>query len=296
MDWREARFDWNRARAFLVTAEEGSLSAAARALGMTQPTLGRQVDGLERELNVLLFDRVGKRLVLTDSGLELLDHVRTMGEAAVSFSIAASGRSQSVEGSVRITAGEMVAGHLLPPILGELRSTHPRIDVEIVATNEPRDLRRREADIAVRHFRPDDPELLAKKVRDMTGRLYAATSYLDALGRPKTAAALSRADFIGFDRSENLIERLAPLGLELTQANFPFVSENQFVQWELVKRGLGIGVNSELVAEQEPLVEVALPDLPPVPFPVWLVSHRELQTSRRVRIVFDLLAARLAEL
>ena len=295
MDWRTVRFDWNRARAFLVTAEEGSLSAAARALDTTQPTLGRQVDALERELGVLLFDRVGKRFVLTQSGVDLLEHVRAMGDAASRVSLAASGQSQTLAGPVCITASDVFSVHLLPPMIAELRALEPGIDVEIVATNAPRDLRRREADIAIRNFRPEDPELFAKKVRDMTGNLYAATSYLDRIGRPATRAAFSSADFVGFDRSNAMIVVLRTMGFELTQKNFVAVCENQLVQWELVKLGLGIGVMADVVAEAEPLVERVLPDLAPVVFPIWIVSHRELQTSKRVRMVFDLLADQFAK-
>jgi DNA-binding transcriptional LysR family regulator len=294
MDWRTVRFDWNRARAFLVTAEEGSLSAAARALGMTQPTLGRQVDALEQELDVLLFDRVGKRLVLTESGLDLLEHVRAMGDAASRVSMAASGQSQILEGTVTITVGEMFAAHVLPPILAKLRATEPGIDIEIVATNAPSDLKRREADIAIRNFRPTDPDLVARKVRDMAGHLYAATSYLNRLRRPITIAKLNKADFVGFDRTPALINRLRSVGLELSLENQVFVCANQLVQWALIKHGLGVGVMAEVIGDAEPLVERVLPEAEAFVFPVWLVSHRELHTSRRVRVVFDLLADQLA--
>ena len=134
MDWRSVKFDWNRARAFLVTAEEGSLSAAARALGMTQPTLSRQVDALEDELRLVLFERAGRGLVLTPSGLELLDHVRGMGEAASRVSRAASGQSQTIEGSISIAASEAYSAFLLPPIIEKLRRDYPGIFVEIVAS------------------------------------------------------------------------------------------------------------------------------------------------------------------
>lgn len=294
MDWRTVRFDWNRARAFLVTAEEGSLSAAARALGMSQPTLGRQVEALERELDVLLFDRIGKRLVLTEPGLDLLEHVRAMGDAAGRVSLAASGQSQALEGTVTISVGEMFAAYVLPSILSTLRASEPGIDLEIVATNTASDLLRREADIAIRNFRPTHPELVARKVRDMAGHLYAATSYLDRLGRPITLAKLSDADFIGFNRSPAMIDRLRPLGLALTQKNFVLISESQLVQWALIKQGLGVGVMAELIGDAEPLVERVLPELAAIMFPVWLASHRELHTSRRVRVVFDLLANELA--
>ena len=294
MDWRTVRFDWNRARAFLVTAEEGSLSAAAQALGMAQPTLGRQVDALEQELGVVLFERVGRRLALTDAGSDLLEHVRAMGEAASRVSLAASGQSQELTGSVCISASEVYATRVLPPILAELRRRAPGIEIEIVASNAASDLRRREADIAIRNFRPKQPDLLAKKVRDMTAPFYAATAYLDQLGRPTDTAALERAAFIGFDRSDALIELLRTRGLSLSQANFPMLSESQLVAWALVKQGLGIAVMVDVVGDAEAGVE-RVTAIEPVEFPVWLVSHRELHTSRRVRVMFDLLAERLAD-
>ena len=151
-------FDWNRARAFLITAEEGSFSAAARALRSTQPTVGRQVAGLEEELGVTLFERVGTRLELTVSGLELLEHVRAMGDAANRTSLVATGQSESVEGNVSITASEAIAAFLLPPILEKLRRSHPGITLELVISNEARDLHRREADIAIRNFEPEHPD------------------------------------------------------------------------------------------------------------------------------------------
>jgi len=195
MDWRSVKFDWNRARAFLVTAEEGSLSAAARALGMAQPTLGRQVDALEEELGVVLFERVGRGLALTPSGLELLDHVRAMGDAANRVSLSAAGQSQSIEGTVCIAASETYAAILLPPIIAKLRRAEPGIDIEIVTSNKASDLRRREADIAIRNFRPTEPDLVAKKIRDVPARLYAAPAYLERIGNPKVPYDLRHADF-----------------------------------------------------------------------------------------------------
>lgn len=295
MDWRTVNFDWNRARAFLVTAEEGSFSAAARALGMAQPTLGRQVDGLEEELGVTLFDRVGRRLVLTPSGVELLDHVRTMGDAASRVSLTTSGRSEALEGSICISASEVTSAYVLPPIIQGLREAHPGIEIELVATNAASDLRRREADIAIRNFRPDHPDLVAKKVKDVAARLYATRGYLERIGRPKEAEDLSRAEFVGFDHGPLLMNGLNALGLRLTPKNFPVITPNHLVQWALVKQGAVIGVMTETVGEPEPLVEQALPELDPFVTPVWLTAHRELKSSRRVRTVFEFLAEALAQ-
>jgi DNA-binding transcriptional LysR family regulator len=195
--WQTFNFDWNQARAFLVTAEQGSLSAAARSLGLTQPTLGRQVAALEESLGVTLFERVGRSLSLTAAGLDLLDHVKAMGEAAGQVSLAASGQSQTVEGLVVITASDLLAAYQLPPILDELRELAPGIDIEVVASNEIRDLKRREADIAIRHVRPDQPDLIAKQVPGTSGHFYAAPCYLEYHGRPETVDDLADAVFVG---------------------------------------------------------------------------------------------------
>lgn len=294
MDWRAVKFDWNRARAFLVTAEEGSLSAAARALGMSQPTLGRQVDALEEELGVILFERVGRGFTLTPSGVELLEHVRSMGEAANRVSLTAAGQAQTIEGSICIAASETYSAVLLPPIIARLRAVEPGIRVEIVASNQTSDLRRREADIAVRNFPPAEPDLIARKIRDVPARLYAAPDYLDRIGNPRLPADLARADFINIDPSGGYLKALNGMGLNLTERNFPILTENMLVMWEMVKHGLGIGVLDGHIGDAEPRVTRVLPDLEPITFPIWLVAHRELNTSRRVRVVFDLLARELA--
>ncbi|WP_229802071.1 LysR family transcriptional regulator [Paramylibacter ulvae] len=294
MEWRNITFDWNRARAFLVTAEEGSYSAAARALNMAQPTLGRQVDALERDLGVVLFQRVGRGLALTDAGLDLLAHARKMGDGANELALAAAGQSQTIAGTVRISASDVYAAHLLPAIIAKLRKSHPAINVEIIASHTTSDLRRREADIALRNFRPAEPDLIAKKIRDVPARLYATSEYLERIGTPKTPADLSRAEFISIDNSGMFMRVLNEQGLNLTSDNFPLFTENYLVMWEMVKQGLGIGVLDGYIGDAEPRVGRALPDFPPLMFPIWLVAHRELASSKRIRVVFDLLASQLA--
>lgn len=296
MDWRSVKFDWNRARAFLVTAEEGSLSAAARALGMAQPTLGRQVGALEEELGVVLFERVGRGLTLTRNGLELVEHVRAMGDAASRVSLTASGQSQAIAGTVRITASEVMSAFILPAIIARLRLAEPAIEVELVATNSLRDLRRREADIAIRSARPTDPDLIARRLGDETAELYAAHGYLGRVGGFSSPEELSQAEFVGFDENEPFLDGLNARGLSLSARNFRVLCGAQLVQWELVKQGAGIGVMVTRVGDAEPLVRRAAPWLPPFEFEIWLVAHRELNTSRRVRLVFDRLADELLAL
>ncbi|MEM8688980.1 MAG: LysR family transcriptional regulator [Pseudomonadota bacterium] len=295
MNWHAVSFDWNQARAFLATVEEGSLSAGARALGVTQPTLSRQVAALEAALDVVLFERVGKSLVLTPSGVELAGHVRAMFEAASQVSLTASGRSEAIDGRVRITASDIMSALLLPPVMAELRARAPLVEFEIVAANDIRDLQSREADIAIRHVRPEQPDLIARLVSDATAHFYAATAYLERRGRPETIEDLPAHDFIGFGNNARMIEMLNPLGLSLGPENFRLGSESGVVSWEMAKSGLGIIVMSDEVAAQAPQMARVLPQMDPFTFPVWLTAHRELHTSRRIRLVFDVLAEFLQE-
>ena len=259
MNWRNVKFDWNRARAFLITAEEGSLSAAARALGMSQPTLGRQVNALEEELGVALFERGGRGLELTPSGLELMEHVRVMGEAASQFSLTASGQSESLHGTISITATEVTAAYTLPPIIEKLRQQEPDIEVELIASNDTSDLKRREADIALRGYRPTQPDLISKKIGDFEAKLFASRAYLESLGNPTEPEQFSNASFLGITRSEDYINGLRGMGIDISTGNFRVYTENHLVHWELLKQGLGIGVMPEQIGNAEPKVACVLP-------------------------------------
>ncbi|MFC2969781.1 LysR family transcriptional regulator [Acidimangrovimonas pyrenivorans] len=293
MDWRSVTFDWNRVRAFLVTAEEGSLSAAARALGLAQPTLGRQVDALEQELGVALFERVGRGLRLTPAGHELVAHARAMGDAAGRLSLAAAGQSEAIAGEVSISTSDAYAAMLLPPILQRLHAAEPRIRIEVIAANDPADLLRREADIAIRNFRPEEPDLIARKLREAGARLYGTPDYLDSLGPLREPADLGRASFIGIEGAGMLMARLNQFGLGLTEAHFPFRCASYPAMWALVKQGLGLGILDDRLGDADPAVRRALPEFVPVTFPVWLVAHRDIHRSRRLRVVFDFLAEAL---
>lgn len=295
MDKPTVNFDWNRARAFLATAEHGSLSAAARALGMAQPTLGRQVTALEKELGVVLFERVGRGLTLTPNGEILLAHVRKMGDAANEMSFTSFGQSQVIAGKVRLAVSEVFAAYTLPKILIKLKMMYPAITVDVITATEASDLLRREADIAVRYFQPTEPDLIAKKLGAGGGCLYASTKYLNRIGNPKTMDELVSADFISIDNGGAMIAGLNHMGMKLTAQNFPYYTPNWLVMWEFVKHGLGIGMFDLEHGDAEPLVQRVLPDMAVIETNVWLVAHRELKTSARIRIVFDLLEAELTK-
>lgn len=296
MKWDAIGFDWNQARAFLAVAEEGSLSAAARALGQTQPTIGRQITALELDLGVTLFERAGRSVTITDAGQRLRDHAAAMAEAATQFSLVATGQSQQIEGVVRITVSDLFAAYLLPRVLEKLRDLAPKVRVDVVATNDVSDLLHREADIAVRHVRPTAPDLISRRIHDASAEFFAATRYLNRRGRPKTVADLSSHDFVGFGPPEEMIGHLRPMGIDITPEHFKTGSTNGLVAWEYVKHGFGVMVMSSDVGRMSPDVEPLFDGTDAFRFPMWLVTHREVHTAKRIRLVFDLLADELPRL
>lgn len=286
--------DWNQLKAFLETAQTGSLSAAARKLGLTQPTLSRQVAAIERRMGVTLFERVGKAMALTPTGLDLLEHARAMGAAAEALGLAATGRSQAVGGVVSVSATDMVAAHLLPPLVRQLRGEEPGIAIEIISSNAVSDLLRREADIAIRHVQPEQPDLIARRIREASAGFYASQDWVAAHGHPRTAQEAAHLPFVGSDRAGQYLAYLRQHGLPLGEGSFSCYSDHNVAHWALVRQGMGIGAIMDDIARETPGVVRVLDDVPPVYFPIWLVSHRELRTSRRIQRVFEALAQGLS--
>ncbi|MEM9269384.1 MAG: LysR family transcriptional regulator, partial [Pseudomonadota bacterium] len=284
-----------QARSFLAVAEEGSLSAAATALKLTQPTISRQLAALEAELRVTLLERTGRTVSLTPTGLELLDHVRAMAQSANLMSLAASGQSQTIEGEVRVTASDLTAAYLLPPILDQLHAAAPNLLIEIAADNSVRDLLLREADIAIRQMRPEQPNLIAKLACEETMRFYAVPRYVDTFGEPKLGGDVSAHQFVSFGDFERVVGYLKLVGLDLGRHNFRYASNSNLVELEIARSGHAIAIMTDRIAAKFPQFRPVLTEIAPFHLPLWLVAHRELQTSRRIRLVFDLLAKGLAQ-
>lgn len=290
MNWQRVNFDWNQIRAFLATAEEGSLSAAARALGQTQPTLSRQISALETSLDVTLFERGRRSTSLTDTGRALLDHVREMGEAAQRVSLIASGQSESIQGKVSITATNYTLTYHLPDIIASIHEVAPEIQLDLIASDDVLDLAKREADIAIRHARPTQEELVARLVTEVRAQIYASPAYLQKHGMPSSLAELTKHKFIGSDQMERMVPFLREYGLPVSLDNFVLRSGSGSVIIELARRGLGLPIFTEDIHVVAPELVPVLPDQFHVDVPVWLVTHRELHTSKRIRLVFDALA------
>lgn len=293
MQIRMSDLDWNRARAFLATAEAGSLSAAARQLGLTQPTLSRQVAALEAELGATLFERLGKRLVLTETGASLLPHLRAMGQAAEAVALAASGRSEDIAGTVTISASDAYAVHILPGLLHRIRQEAPQITLHIIASDSFSDLRRREADIAIRHVRPQDDGLIGKLMGESSARFYAAHDWIARHPHLREPGDLRPEDLLGYEDAEIFVAYLRDMGIKATVEGLRLRSKNSVVIWEMARRGLGTTLMMDEIGARTEGMALLFPDFAPIRFPVWLVTHRELRTSRRIRLVFDILAGEL---
>ena len=296
MNWQTVAFDWNQVRAFLATAEEGSLSAAARALNLTQPTLSRQVTALEKSLGLTLFERGTRAMILTDAGREILGHAREMRAAAEKLSLKASGQLQDVSGTVRITATSLFAAQYLPAILTKLRDMAPKIAIDIQTSNTVQDLTRRDADISIRHARPEQPDLIGKLVNETSARLYGAHSLLAKYPEKRDASFVANVPFVGFETVDQMLLILKQLGIATDAKNIVATTSSGQTLLALVREGVGISIFTKDAAEKFADLEPVWPDQDPITVPVWLVTHRELHTSRRIRTVFDLLADHLSSL
>ncbi|CAN7163778.1 LysR family transcriptional regulator [Mesorhizobium sp. LjNodule214] len=281
--------DWNLIKSFVTVAETGSLSAAARKLAASQPTLGRHIAEVEQALGVTLFRRGRRGYALTEAGSTLYERGRAVSEQASAFSLLALGSVEAIEGTVRIAASEVVAAYVLPEMTARLGVEEPGIEVEIVASNQVENLLRRDADIAIRMVKPAQNELVARKVTDIPLCLCAASSYLERRGWPLEPGDLVGHDLIGFDRSDEIIRGFTQFGISLTRNAFRFRTDNQIVLWEAVRAGNGIGFGQGPLIDRDPLVETVLPELTLPVLPVWLAMHRDVRSSVRIRRVADFL-------
>jgi DNA-binding transcriptional LysR family regulator len=283
-------FEWSLIRSFLAAMEHGSLLGAARALGSTQPTVGRHIAELESQLGVTLFERTGRGVLPSPMAIKIAEGARSMEAAAYQLSRSVSGAESDIAGSIRITASEPVACGLLPSLLAQMRLALPEVQVELVASDQVTNLLRREADIAVRMVQPEQNSLISKRIGKVEIAIYAHRDYLRRRGTPRQLAELLSHDLIGGDRDENILRGFAAMGYFLTREHFVLRTDNLMAQWQAVRGGIGIGFISSYMARSDPSVVPLLPALKIPPLPMWLAVHREIRGSARIRAVYDFLA------
>ncbi|MBW3508336.1 LysR family transcriptional regulator [Janthinobacterium sp. NKUCC06_STL] len=281
---------WEYYRSLLAVLKHGSLSGAARALAITQPTVGRHIAALEQALGATLFTRSQLGLLPTEVALALRPHAETMEHTAALMERAASSQGQGVAGVVRIAASEVVGVEVLPPILARLRARHPGLVIELVLSNKVQDLLRREADIAVRMLRPRQEQLVARKVGEIELGLHAHADYLARHGTPLALADLARHAVIGYDEASPFVRNAGAAFKGFTRDNFAWRSDSDLAQLALIRAGAGIGVCQVGLAARDPALRRVLPQAFSLPMETWITMHEDLRGSLRCRATFDALA------
>jgi len=285
---------WELFRSFLAALQAGSLSAAARALKLTQPTVGRHIDELEKALGTTLFTRSQHGLQPTEAALELAPHAKAMAASAGALIRTASGRSQEISGAVRLSASEVIGVEVLPPMLVSLRVQHPRLTLELVVSDEIRDLLRRDVDLAVRNVRPTQAGLVARKIGTVTLGLYAHRRYLEAHSVPRTPEDLSEHALIGYDQETPAVRTLQARGMRFTRGMFALRTDSNLTQLAAIRAGYGIGICQAVLGQRDADLVRLLPKHFAFGLEIWLVLHEDLRDNPRMRAVFDHLDGQLS--
>jgi DNA-binding transcriptional LysR family regulator len=285
--------DWERQRAFLAVLRTGSLSGAARALALAQPTVRRRIEELETGLGTALFTRSPSGLLPTERALALREHAEAMAMAADAFVRSASAGAKEVAGTVRVTASEVIAIEVLPAILAPLSAQHPRLVIELSPSNRNEDVLRREADVAVRMAPPQQDALVARRVGAVPLGLHAHRDYLAARGTPANIEEARGHALIGVDRETSVLRALQDQGLAIRREDFSFRSDSDLAQLAAIRAGLGIGFCQIPLAARDPALVQVLPGTAAFDLETWVVAHEDQRGVARIRAVFDALVAGL---
>jgi DNA-binding transcriptional LysR family regulator len=280
---------WELYRSYLGVLEEGSLSGAARAMGIAQPTVGRHIDALEKALGVALFTRSQTGLLPTDAALALQPFAQAMSTSAAALKRAAESQGSGIKGTVRVTASEVMGVEVLPPIIAQLQSAYPDLKVELVLSNRVQDLLQREADIAVRMTQPKQEQLIARRVGQVNLGFHAHPQYLQRRGTPQSLADLAQHALIGFDE-ETAFVRAARKGFAMWQRDaFALRTDSDVGQLALIRAGCGIGICQLPLAARDPQLVHLLPDSFTLGLETWLTMHEDLRNTPRCKVAFDAL-------
>ncbi|MBB3770939.1 DNA-binding transcriptional LysR family regulator [Angulomicrobium tetraedrale] len=280
---------WDLYRSFLAVLEEGSLSGAARRLGLTQPTMARHLDALEGAIGAQLFLRTQRGLAPTEAALELRPYARALAATSAALLRTASARAGEVRGTVRLTASDVVGAEHLPPILARLRADHPGLVIELVLSNTVENVLERAADIAVRMVEPTQDALLAQRLPPLRVGLHAHRRYLARKGLPTSLEDLAGHDLIGFDRETPAIRAALQLFPMLARGAYALRTDSDLAQLAAIRAGFGIGICQQAIARRDPDLVPVLAEAFGLDLPVWIVMHEDLKASARYRAVFDAL-------
>lgn len=289
MDKILGAFDWSLVQSFLAVAEAGSLTGAAQALEQSQPTVGRHIKDLEDQLGAELFLRHPRGLSLSQLGEEILPMARQMQVAMAQISVQAEAGSAQIAGTVRIACSVFAAHHVLPPVVAQLRSAEPEISIVLQPSDDSENLTFREADIAVRMYRPRQLDLVTRRIADIDMGTFAAKSYIQRRGAPTTIQELFDHDVVGYDQSPLMVRAMRDMGHEITPEAFAVRTDNQSAYWELVRTGCGIGFTQAHLGRSDPMMQELNLGIDIPALPIWLTARQDVRRIPRVDRIWDLL-------
>jgi len=291
------RFDWNLIQSFLAVIDTGSLQAAGRQLNHSQPTIGRHVEQLENQLQLVLFERTGRALMPTDAARQLVSVARAMQSSADNVCRLVQSKDSELTGVVRIGASRMVSAHLLADIIGRIQQTTPEIDITVVSTDVVSNLLQRDADIAIRMVKPQQSSLIAKRIGSITILPCASQRYIDRRGTPTSMEDLFNHRLVGPEKDPAMLAAFAGLaqhfGKTVSDLRVAYRCDDFVAQTAAVRAGLGVGFVAQFVVQKHNDLVVLPFDMPTPALPLWLAVHREIRTTPRIRLVFDELSKHL---
>ena len=277
-------WQWDDIRFFLAVARTGSLSGAARALGVGHVTVGRRIAPLEKRLGVTLLNHTPDGFIATSAGETILQQCAAMESAALNLERIVAGRDALVTGSVRITTTEGLAYQLVAPAIATLRDTHPELRIDLIAGVRSLDIARREADLAVRFARPSASDLVCRKLGEVAFSLYASKRYLARKGVPKQGRGLAGFDLITFTGAPAAMSPFF-MGESLDGARIALRCDNPLIQLRAAATKGGIAEAACFLGDATPDLVRVWPDKVPARRAVWLIMHRDMRRAARIRAV-----------
>ena len=274
--------DWNLVRAFLLVAEQGSLSAAARKLNISQPTLGRQIQQLEQSTGLNLFRRSTQGLDITAEGSELMSSAKKAMAGMEEFQRQVVGHSDKLVGDIRISVNEIFGVYMLPKVIAQFQSLHPQVQIEMVITNQASSLSKRDADLALRMFKPTQPNLVARRLPDLPLGFFAHHRYLEQYGTPQSPEEFLSHKIIGFDIDTQFLEGAEKMGWPMTARNFSVRTDSLIAHVALLKAAAGIACTHVGLMKNEPEITQILEDIEIADLELWVVCHQDVQFNRRI--------------
>jgi DNA-binding transcriptional LysR family regulator len=229
-------------------------------------------------------------LIPTEAALELIPHAEMMSSAAASLIRSVSGTKDVISGTVRIAASEVIGAEIMPDMMREFSESYPKVNIELVLSSQSENLLKREADMAIRMFRPTQDAMIARKICDTPLGLFAHKDYLEKYGTPKILDDLQFHKGIGPDNNPLILQKLIDFGFPAKRAFLTFRTDNDLAQHALIRSGAGIGGMQIRIGRRDPDLVHLFPESVSLPMDLWLVMHEDLKAMPRVRLLYQFMA------